>query len=80
MFGPGQEVTTRLITAGSLGIYDVKVQYLPTVSMGTGHMTASSKLLLARDVDALAYDPITKQIIFHDVLETTIKSMSIKKQ
>ena len=80
MFGPGQEVTTRLITAGSQGIYDVKVQYLPTVSMATGHMTGSSKLLLARDVDALAYDPITKRIIFHDVLETTIKSMSIKKQ
>ena len=72
----------ELIVAGTQGIYNVSVQYLDA-SMMTGHrsshMTGSSQLLLPRDVDALAYDPIRTQIIFHDVMETTIKSLSLEE-
>ena len=67
----------RLIAAGPLGIFAVKVQYLNAV-MTTGHMTGSSQLLLARDVDALAFDPVKNRIIFHDIMKTTIRSVSLK--
>ena len=77
-----EDKSVELIVAGTQGIYRVGVQYLDA-TMVTGHMsshmTGSSQLLLPRDVDSLAYDPIRNQIIFHDVMETTIKSLSFEE-
>lgn len=76
-----REVSVKLLVAGTLGIFTVNVQYLDasiTPDHMTSHMRGSSQLLLARDVDALAYNPITDRIIFHDVMMTTIRSMPLQ--
>ena len=69
--------SVKLMVAGTQGIFDVNIQYIDEAAMETSHMTGTSQLLLPRDVDSLAYDPIRNQLIFHDVMETTIKALSL---
>lgn len=79
-----KEETVKLIVAGTQGIFGVTVQYLDVSKMSdhmtSSHMTGKSQLLLSRDVDALAYDPIKSLLVFHDVMESAIKSLSLQER
>ena len=71
----------KLIVAGTQGLFSVDVLYYNTstvIGHRISHMTGTSQLLLAREADAVVYDPITDSVTFHDVMSRTIRSMPFK--
>ena len=78
---PISNKTVKLIVAGTHGLFSVDVLYYNTstvIGHRISHMTGTSQLLLAREADAVVYDPITDSVIFHDVISRTIRSMPFK--